>query len=386
MRSTRWELWLCYASMISLAAAASITPVYLTTFSATFGGSRGLTDEQLGRIPAVLFASFMLSILVTGPLADRWGAKRFVLAGHVLIITGIAALAGSVSYEMILISVGILGFGAGCLDMVLSPIVAALRPAKRASAMNWLHSFYCTGSFVTVMIASECLRWNVSWRLVCGVLTLLPLFVFLGFLPARLPPILHKDHDREPVVSLLRRKHLLAALLIIFLAGGTEMSMAQWLPAYAERVLGFTKSLSGNGLAVFFVGMALGRILIASAGNRFTSPQLLGFGAHSSLAMLLLAVLAPNPWVALAACTSLGFTVSWLWPTTLAMTADRSPHGGATMFAMLGVCGNAGCFVMPWIVGFVADRTSLRYGIMAILACPIVMISLLFWKGLRSDR
>jgi fucose permease len=163
------------------------------------------------------------------------------------------------------------------------------------------------------------------------------------------------------------------------------MSVVQWLPAYAERVLGFTKSMSGHGLAGFFIGMALGRILAASIGHRFTPLQLLSFGALCCLALLLIGVIAPNPWLALAACTGLGFSVSWLWPTTLAMTADRSPHGGATLFALLGVFGNAGCFVMPWIVGVVADQTSLRYGMMAILACPIGMISLLFWIALRRD-
>ncbi len=386
MRSTVGKLWLCNASMVTIAAVVSMTPVYMTTFSVTFGGLTRLTEEQLGRIPAVLFTFFILSILVTGPMADRWGAKRFVLIGHALIICGIATLAGSVSYEMLLLSVGILGFGAGCLEMVLSPIVAALRPERRASAMNWLHSFYCTGSFVTVMIVSESLRWNVSWRLVCGAIMLLPLSVFLGFLPVRVPPMVHEDHDREPVLSLLRRGHLLAALGIIFLAGGTEMSMVQWLPAYAERVLGFAKSASGQGLAGFFVGMALGRMIIASTGHRFTSLRLLIFGALCCLAMQLIGVLSPNPWLALAACTCLGFSVSWLWPTTLAMTADRSPHGGATMFGLLGVCGNAGCVAMPWIVGFVAARTSLRHGMMTILACPIVMIFLLFWTALRSRR
>ncbi len=386
MRSTRAKLWLCYASMITIAAVVSITPVYMTTFSVTFGRLAPLTEEQLGRIPAVLFACFVVSILITGPMADHWGAKRFVLAGHLLIIAGIAMLATSVSYQMVLVSVGILGLGAGCLEMVLSPIVAALRPETRASAMNLLHSFYCTGSFITVMIVSQSLRWNVSWRLVCGAVILLPLTVFLGFLPVRVPPMVHDDHDREPVLSLLRRKHLWAALGIIFLAGGIEMSMVQWLPAYAERALGFAKSLSGQGLAVFFIGMALGRIIIASAGHRFTSLQLLGFGALCCLGVQLVGVFAPDPWVALAACSSLGFSVSWLWPTTLAMTADRSPHGGATMFGLLGVCGNAGCVVMPWIVGFVATQSSLRHGMMAILACPIVMISLLFWTAGRDDR
>jgi fucose permease len=286
---------------------------------------------------------------------------------------------------MLLLSVGVLGFGAGCLDMVLSPIVAALLPEKRASAMNWLHSYFCTGSFITVMITSESLRWDISWRWVCGAMILLPASVFLGFLPVHVPPMVHEDHDREPVLSLLRRRHLLAGFVIIFLAGGTEMSVVQWLPAYAERVLGFTKSVSGHALAGFFIGMALGRILIASVGHRFTPLQLLKIGALCCLALLAVGVLAPNRWWALGGCAGLGFSVSWLWPTTLAMTADRSPHGGATMFALLAVCGNAGCFSMPWIVGFVADRSSLRYGMMTILAGPIAMLSLFLLMRLRRE-
>ncbi len=215
---------------------------------------------------------------------------------------------------------------------------------------------------------------------------MLPLCLFLGFLPVRMPPMVREDHEREPVRSLLRRKHLLAALFIIFLAGATEMGMAQWLPAYAERTLGFTKSASGLGLAGFFIGMTLGRALIAWAGHRFTSLRLLCLGALCCLAMLFTGVLATNSTVALAACSGLGFSVSWLWPTALAMTADRNPHGGATMFALLGVCGTAGCVLMPWVVGYVADLTCLRYGMMAILACPLIMLSLLLSPVLRSDR
>jgi fucose permease len=51
-----------------------------------------------------------------------------------------------------------------------------------------------------------------------------------------------------------------------------------------------------------------------------------------------------------------GFTGSCLWPTTLAVGADRYPRGGATMFALLGALGNFGGIFMPWLVGVVADH------------------------------
>jgi fucose permease len=384
MHSSKSKIRLCYASMMAIAVTVSITPVFMTTFSALFGRGQGLTAEQLGRIPAVLFASFILSILVTGPLADRRGAKPFVLAGHLSIVAGLFLLTAAMSYEMVLLSSCVLGLGAGCLEVVVSPVVAALRPGERASAMNLLHSFYCTGSILTVIIASLSLRWDVSWRFVCGLALLLPAALFAALLPVSLPPMVHEDHDREPVLSLLKNRHLLASFAIIFLAGGIELSTVQWLPTYAERVLGFSKSVSGYGLTGFFIGMALGRILAAHLGHRFAAVRLLGLGSFSCILLLAVGLFAPSPTLALAGCSCLGFSVSWLWPTTLAMTADRSPHGGATLFALLAVCGNAGCFIMPWIVGYIADQTSLRQGMMTILACPVTMFFLLSGIMLRK--
>ena len=64
---------LCYGAMMSLAIGINLLPVYLTTISRTFGGPGGLTQEQLGRLGAVGFAGLVVGILITGPLADRWG-------------------------------------------------------------------------------------------------------------------------------------------------------------------------------------------------------------------------------------------------------------------------------------------------------------------------
>lgn len=77
----RRALYACYAAMMCLAIALNFLPVYLTTFSDTFGNQGGLTAEQLGRIPAIMFLSFIIAILVTGPLADRGDAKRIILFG-----------------------------------------------------------------------------------------------------------------------------------------------------------------------------------------------------------------------------------------------------------------------------------------------------------------
>ena len=243
--------WLCCAATMCLAIATNLPPVFLTTFGETFGGPEGLSEEQLGRIPALVFAGFMVGIAIAGPLADRWGAKRFVISGLVLMCVGLGLLGGAGSYAMLLVAVFLLGLGAGMLEVVLSPIVAALEPHRRTSALNWLHSFYCIGAVCTVLIGSAGLYIHISWRAVSLGIIAVPASILLGFAAVATPPLVHENADCEPVRSLIRHPFFVAALALICLGGATEIGMAQWLPAYAERGLGYTKATAGVALAAF---------------------------------------------------------------------------------------------------------------------------------------
>ena len=68
-------------------------------------------------------------IIVSGPLADM-GARLFAVGGNALAAVGLA-LAVAPGYASVLAASLLLGIGAGVLDMVLSPIVAALQPDRR---------------------------------------------------------------------------------------------------------------------------------------------------------------------------------------------------------------------------------------------------------------
>ena len=93
--------------------------------------------------------------------------------------------------------------------------------------------------------------------------------------------------------------------------------------------------------------------------------------------LFLIASFSPNPFVAFASCILAGFAGSALWPTTLAVTADRYPQGGATMFGALAALGNAGGILMPWVVGWIADLSNLRWGLAISALAPLLMMGVL---------
>jgi fucose permease len=371
---------LCYAAMVCLAIAVNLMPIFLTTLRVDLGGRAGLTGEQLGRISALTFAGLVGGILFTGPLADRWGCKLFTILGTLLIGVGLALLGIAPGYSMVLIAVFVMGLGAGILDMVLSPIVAALQPDSRATALNWLHSFYGIGTVVTVLVGTFAFRLGIGWRTISLTLITVPLLVALGFMKVDLPPLISdKAGERTALRDLCRNSSFVAVNAAIFLGGALELGLAQWLPAYAEMSLGFSKWTGSISLLAFSAAMALGRIFAGLIGRRVDSIKLMLGCCWTSVMLFLLAASLPGRAVALASSVAVGLAGSCLWPTTLGVAADRFPQGGASLFGLLAACGNLGGILMPWLVGVTSDWSSLRLGLATSTACPLLMAFVLLW-------
>ena len=383
-RYTAYALGVHYAAMMCLAVAINLVPVFLTTLRIDLGGAAGLTNEQLGRLGAVTFAGLVGGILLSGPLADRWGARPFTVAGNGLIALGLALLGTAPGYGAACAAVFVMGVGAGILDMVLSPLVCALQPERRTVAKNWLHSFYCTGAVCTVLAGALALRHGLGWRALSLWMTILPVLVTLAFVKLRLPPLVAQGETRTRLRLLVRQPFFLVTLAALFLGGATEAGLAQWLPAYAETTLGFSQWTSGLSLLYFSLAMAVGRMGIGMAGHRVGAFTLLLACCWGSTALLAAGSFAPWPGVALAACMAVGVTGSALWPSTLGVAADRFPQGGASMFGLLAAFGNLGGVVMPWAVGWVADRSDLRWGLSTSTLCPFLMGFLLLWMRSRT--
>jgi F0F1-type ATP synthase assembly protein I len=93
--------------MMALAIGLNLLPVFLTALAPAYGSDgASLNAEQLGRLGASLFAGLVVGILITALLSAGFAPDYLTL--------GLALLT--------------LGLGAGILNMVLSPVVAAPPP------------------------------------------------------------------------------------------------------------------------------------------------------------------------------------------------------------------------------------------------------------------
>jgi fucose permease len=257
--------------------------------------------------------------------------------------------------------------------MVLSPIVSVLQPRHRNVALNFLHAFYCIGAVLTILVASQALAHGVSWRMATVYIIPFPLLVALGYFFAGVPPLIGEGSVRTPLRALCRDSFFLLAMAAIALGGATELGLAYWMPTYAQKDLHFSKAVADNAFLGFSLAMAVGRLGLGLIEHRIDAIALLMICCVASALLFVAGAAAPPGW-ALAACILTGLSGSILWPSTLALASDRYPHGGATMFAVLGALGNAGGITMPWIMGVIADHFSLALGVGSGALCAVLMI------------
>lgn len=349
----------CYGGMFVQAMLVNLTPLLFLTLQGQFG----LSFEQVGRLVLVNFSAQVLTDIVSSGLVDRVSAKGVAIAGNLFAVVGLwlfALLPFRLTdpYLGLLIGTVIFSIGSGFLEVIVSPIVERTLSERKAAGMQILHAFYPIGKVVVTLVTALLLfsLGTDRWPSLMLAWSLLPLLNALAFASLRLPP-LHQAGQRTRVRDLLRQRSTWLAIITIGLAGATEVSLAQWASAFAERALGVSKLAADLfGLGSFGVGMLIGRLWFGWRGADTNLLQMMRLGAIGSAAMALLMALAGPPWLALVATAGAGLATSLLWPGVVSLTSGRFPLAGASLFALLAAGGHSGAGSMPWLVGVAADQ------------------------------
>ena len=385
--SHRAGLVVCHAAMTPVAIALNFLPVCLPVLRLGIGPGVVLSKEQLGRIAAMSFVGMVAGLLISGPLANRLAAKWFTAGGCFVLCGGLVIMGLSHSYPGILAAAAIMGLGGGILDLILSPIVCAFEPHRRAQAMNWLHSYFCVGTVGVVLAATVAFARSWTWHRVTLAMALVPAVVGLLFLVVGHPELRRTTAERLRAGRLLADRYFLLALGAIFLAGGSEMGVAQWLPAYAELELGFSRWVGGTALLGFSVAMAAGRMTAGVVSARVPVQRLMAWSCAAAALSILLAGASRQPGLALGSAIFVGFATSCLWPSTLGIAADRFPAAGPTLFGVLSAVGNLGGVLVPWSIGIIGDSRSLSLGLAGSALGPLLILGILFAMArLRAPR
>jgi fucose permease len=165
---------------------------------------------------------------------------------------------------------------------------------------------------------------------------------------------------------------LITAALLIYV--GTEIGVSSWSSEYVVKVLGVSASTAAFAVALFWLGLLVGRLGI-SFGYRGTRQELLMLTLSVVSAAALVAMLIARSTAAFAAAVFIaGLGCSGFYPLGMSLLGKHFKSGVAVGTAATG--GAAGSIAFPFMMALISQIVGIRSGFWFYLGLNVLLVVL----------
>lgn len=329
-----------------------------------------LTEAELGLLLMACGAGAAVSFPLVTVLMKRLGSRRLATLSALCLGLLLLALAVVPDYPVAVIIVGCDGIAVGCLNVSMNAQGAALETAYGRTAMAKLHATFSAGSLGAALLASGVNTLTPSLAAHFGaaavVLLLLVAFAQTGLLTEDQQPA-EKSQSRRRM-SVPSRMTLWMGCAMAF-GTVTEGAMNDWSALYMKDVLKAAASVAPLGIAVVSVMMVLARVFADGWRTRWGDGRVVLVGSVLAGAGLALALLAGGVVPALIGFACVGLGVAAVTPCVYVAAARQGPQALALVAAM----GTVGLLAGPAMIGFIANASSLVWGMGAVAAAALLV-------------
>ena len=360
--------------------------------------------DELGLSNAVLgtaLAGYSIGALVAGLLAGA-AIRRFRSAGVAafgIVITTIATLAIPAAAHWI--AFGAVLFVVGALDAIVDVAQNAhgLRVQRlySRSILNSLHGVWSIGAVLGGLMGSAAaglgIPLGIHLRVSAATFSVVALVAYRFLLPGAedaerateaedlaaadghpgAPPAHHAGWRRFAGPA----GRMLAALSVLAACGAlVEDAGASWGAIYLNDYLHTDAAVAGLAVVVFQGAMTVGRLAGDRVVDRFGQRAVARAGGVLAAAGMGSALAAPTVVTTLAGFALAGLGFATLVPAAMHAADDLPGLPPGTGLTIVSWLLRVGFLLSPPLVGFVADLTSLRVGLLSVVVAGVVTVVL----------
>lgn len=354
----------------ALQARGALVPRFETVFQ--------VSESQLGLLTPLGTVGFVGPVVVVGALAGRVDKQRALTAGLVLTGVGLVLIGTAPNFVALLLFVALQSAALGVVRALDRPILSHLHPDARGQVFSLQTMTWAVGATLGPFL--------VTWVLVAGEWRLVFYLLGAAFLPVAavawrldLPNVVASEGSlsREDFRPLLGDPTILAMGTALVLVGGIESTFFTWLPYYAT---GFLPRADANlSLSVYLAAYIPGRLGFSLLADRVSPPDVV-LGAAALVAGLVAVLFGTGgldrlPFFAVAFAA--GLFVSGFFPLLLTWGIEIAPTYTGPVNAFALVSTQTGFFVVPALVGFLADAYSIESAMLVQVALACLLVALL---------
>jgi fucose permease len=225
---------------------------------------------------------------------------------------------------------------------------------------------------------------NLPWVSLYVVFSLICLVLVFVVLATKYPNFEKNEEERAgdsgSYLSLLKNRWTLLYFASIFCYVGIEQGIGNWISQFLLQYHGFDSQTTGANTVAYFwamltVGCLLGLLLLKVMDSR----KLLILASLATITCLIFALTGSSQ-VSLISFPLVGFFISVMWSIifSLALNSVKTHHGSLSGILCTGIAGGA---IVPFIVGWLGELTSLKTGMFFLILPLIFILSIGFWAS-----
>jgi MFS transporter, FHS family, L-fucose permease len=368
-----------------------------------------LTDFQSSLIQSAFFGGYFLAALPAGWLMERIGYRKGILVGLLTCAFGAFLFIPAASirlYGFFLFALFVMACGQGVLEVAANPYVTILGPAESSERrLNLAQSFNAVGAVVTPIFGRAFILSGIEYsasqlsamtpeqsaaysaleasRVGGTYLAITALFLLVAALLyfAHLPEIRDTTGERfaqsEAAPSsrsqIWRYKHLVQGVVAQFFYVGAQIGVTSFVIRFVQHTVPNThEKAAANILKWHLIGFMIGRFVGSAMMKRIAPPKLLALFAACASVCTIIAVVGTGA-ASVRAVVLLGFFDSIMFPTIFALSVKNlgvyTKLGSALL--VMSIIGGA---IVPAVMGYVSDATSIQKAFLVPLICYAYVI------------
>jgi len=320
-----------------------------------------LTLDQLGLTGATIMLGIAAGVVASGPVVDRWPRRPAMVGGAALAALGLVTIDSSIGYGRLLGQLALAGFGAGFVETLINAATIERYGERAARPVTLLHTAatlgavlapFAVGALNQTSFTGSFRALGLGWAAIAICSAAVPFDA-----PQRASGVATPLSMRSPALLLL------CAATFIYV--GVESSLTLFALPWASDGLALDPVRGRRAISALWLGMLLGRLVVASRSKAGMHWIANGSMAASLLLGLALVGGLRQPELLLGA---LGVLLAGCFPLLVTLTGQRFAEAPGTAVGLVVGIGSVGGFTLPAVTGAIGERLDVTAAMASLVA------------------
>ena len=366
-----------------------ILPVLMAFFVMSFVDLVGIGVDRVSKdmnlsatlaqlIPSVAFLWFLLLSVPVGVMQSRLGKKFMLNVGMVVTALGLLVPFFFYSFAMVLVGFALLGIGNTIVQVSANPLMVYVVPANRVSSFLSFSQFVkAIGSMIGAPLAAVfAAHFTHDWKLlflIFGVVSILSV-IWLALTSIDEGELSESKATFGSSFKLLGTGFVLMMVISIFLVVGIDVGFNSNSGHFLVKQFGIDSTAAESGRSVYFFGRMLGTFAGAIMLTRITSRKFFMWTSILGILSLVAILLIHSTAIAWGLVFMIGLAVANIFPLVFSITVEKYPTRSNEIsgLMMMAISGGA---VIPLLIGWVSDLSTVAIGMSILIICMIYLLS-----------